>query len=821
MSSNRRLLVILVLAVAVGAGLVVIALNERARQDYRSVLLLTRIGSLANEQTALEFEAIAAQSPVLLDVPVRLANLRRETEDTLALLGAADRPATVAVEAVYRQYTAILDEEFSLLTVGRISEARRLNVDRGADAFAALRAEVQKESARMQSRASLIGATSNAGSIAALAVAGAVMTLLILRLSQARLELTTVEQDALRQSERRTRSLIQNSSDVITVVRSDLSIQYQSASATRVLGRPPQETAGAQVTDWIHPDDRPATVALLRALIEKRAGDALVEFRVRHGDGSWRFTETAVVGLVDDPNVRGLVLNTRDISERKALEQQLAHQAFHDGLTQLANRALFQQNLERSLERRGTSQVAVLFLDLDGFKLVNDGLGHEVGDQLLVLVADRLRNAVRSSDLVARFGGDEFVVLLEDATPCSAEQAAQRLMSALQVPFKLSGREVYARASLGVALGGEDAQSADALLRNADVAMYMAKARGKNRFEFFEAAMRAASIERLEFEAEFVRALDSDELVLHYQPVISCAAGALVGFEALVRWQHPRRGLLQPAQFIGLAEETGMIRRLDQWVMRQACRQLSEWQKISPAQAGLEIGINLSAKQFQDPLLAVAVSDALAATGVDPGSVSMELTESALVDDVVATIDRMNELKALGVRLAIDDFGTGYSSLAYLLRFPVDTLKIDKAFVSSMTPDSREARLADAIAQLGHRLGLRVVAEGVETAWQLQFLKEGGCDLVQGYALSRPVTAEAATALVRGSLDRDVSSAVGGLVDQLGVRVGLERLRTEPKGHGDAVQPDIVGEGLELAEPSDGLQLVQPHDGVAEAVGLS
>ncbi len=450
--------------------------------------------------------------------------------------------------------------------------------------------------------------------------------------------------------------------------------------------------------------------------------------------------------------VVGRVWSFRDVTERHRLEDELAHQAFHDSLTGLANKALFRNRVEHGLARttrRGTL-LAVLFLDLDNFKTVNDSLGHTVGDELLVAVAKRLEGCLRTMDTAARLGGDEFAVLLEDlGSRVEAMSVADRLITASAKPFGAAGREVFVGASIGVAFSEGDLSS-DQLLRNADLAMYRAKACGKGRVETFEVEMHAAAVERLELEADLRRALVGDELVLHYQPVVALDTGVIAGMEALVRWNHPERGLLPPSLFIPLAEETGLVQELGRQVLFEACRQTRLWQIDHPNDPPLEVNVNLSPHQLAQEGLLEQVAGALESSGLPASSLVLEITEGVMMGDTEATIRRLGCLKALGVSLAVDDFGTGYSSLSYLQRLPIDVLKIDRAFVAAIDSTDDEATLPRAIVSLAQALGLRCIAEGVETAAQLDILTRLGCDRAQGYYLCTPTHGEALGEVLRG-----------------------------------------------------------------------
>jgi diguanylate cyclase (GGDEF)-like protein len=504
------------------------------------------------------------------------------------------------------------------------------------------------------------------------------------------------------------------------------------------------------VEQLVHPDEFVAKVSELYALPDAESRDT-VEFL----DGRV-FERFSLPQRVEGRTV-GRVWSFRDITERVRLEHELSHQAFHDRLTGLANQALFRDRVDHALTRssRDESPVAVLFVDLDNFKTVNDSLGHTVGDELLVVVADRLRGCLRTSDTAARMGGDEFAVLLEDAhTPREAEEVAQRIIDSFARPWGMDGLEVFVSASVGIAFAVRESSS-DQLLRNADLAMYTAKRLGKNRFETYRTEMHAAAVDRLELEGALRHGLDRNELTVHYQPIVSLVSGQIVGVEALVRWHHPDKGLIEPSAFVPLAEDTGLIIELGRQVLVTACADARQWQTRHPMHRNLYVSVNVSPRQLQSDLVARHVREALATSALDPGHLVLEITETAMMRDTESTIEKLRELKDLGARLAVDDFGTGYSSLSYLQRFPVDILKIDRAFISTIETDTNDVQLAPAIVGLARTLGLRAIAEGVETAAQAEALKTVGCELAQGYYYSRPVTAEGLdTLLAKPIMDR-------------------------------------------------------------------
>lgn len=566
------------------------------------------------------------------------------------------------------------------------------------------------------------------------------------------------EQLGRRQSEDRFRSLVQNSSDVIAVISPSGTITYMSPSSKRVFGQDASLLVGRSLKELIHPEDAVRFLDALDRQTRLATGGALIEARWRQCDGSWQHLETAVSNLLFDPNVQGVVLNSRDITERKALEERLVHEAFHDALTGLANRALFTNRVRHAFTRlngEGEDEGChVLFLDLDGFKTINDSLGHAVGDQLLTAVADRILGCVGPADTAARLGGDEFAILLEGCDESRANAVAQCMIDKLQTPFQLPGVEVKVQGSVGIA-STSHADSGDDLLRNADVAMYVAKSRGKGRCAVYEASMHAVVIDRMELEVDLQRAIDQGALEVHYQPIVSLETGRILGVEALVRWNHPQRGMMSPVQFVPLAEETGLIVPLGRWILRQCCLQVRAWQERYPELAALSVNVNVSARQLQGQGLDEHVREALSESGLNPSSLVLELTESVWMqgEDV---INRLKALKALGVRLAIDDFGTGYSSLGYLRSLPVDIVKIDKFFVDGLSEGAEGTAIVRAIVEMVRTLRLETIAEGVETPSQVAELARLSCDMGQGYLFTRPVPAARIDALLSDNPSRNL-----------------------------------------------------------------
>jgi diguanylate cyclase (GGDEF)-like protein/PAS domain S-box-containing protein len=498
----------------------------------------------------------------------------------------------------------------------------------------------------------------------------------------------------------------------------------------------------------VHEDDRPRVIEEIEQAVDG-GKDFTYEARIVRPDNSVRLIH-ALGRMADGPDgsVTRTVGTVQDITDRKSLEDKIQHQAFHDSLTGLANRELFIDRVGHALTRqtRAGTPLAVLFLDLDDFKTVNDSLGHRAGDDLLVDVSRRIAEALRPGDTVARLGGDELAILLEDLDGIDgAVFVADRVTGLFDRPFVIDGSELFVHASIGIAFSGPgDGRSPDDLLRDADIAMYEAKRSGKGTFQLFEVGMRVAASERLSLRADLQRAVENGELFLHYQPIVGVVDGVVKGVEALVRWQHPQRGLVPPLDFIPFAEESGLIVPIGRWVLSEACRTAALWDSPDAP----SISVNVSAVRFRHAGFVEELKEVLEESGLPPERLVIEITESALVEDVERVVDRLEELKALGVQLAIDDFGTGYSSLSYLKDFRVDVLKIDKAFIDSIALGPEDSALARAVMRLGQSLGLTIVAEGVEEDEQADVLRRLGCPLAQGYLFSRPVDAAAVAGLI-------------------------------------------------------------------------
>lgn len=550
--------------------------------------------------------------------------------------------------------------------------------------------------------------------------------------------------ETLHESEKRFRSIIESANDAIVLADQHGQIISWNKSAETIFGYAKEEAIN-QPFSFLLPEricngqefgiEQLFSSGWLNAggAVElsglRRSGE---EFPLEISLSSWETKEGAFYS--------GII---RDVTERKALENQLTHQALHDPLTGLANRVLFRNRVEHALSRvdRRHKTIAVLFLDLDNFKTINDSLGHAAGDQLLVSVAERLQLCLRSSDTAARLGGDEFAVLIEDAQGGDeAVLVAERLLDVLRPSFQIDGKEVFVSTSIGIAAANTGKENPEDLLRNADVAMYIAKKNGRGCYVVFENNMHSALIKRLELESDLRRAIEREEFFLNYQPIIDLQTQKMTGMEALVRWHHPGCGIIPPLEFIPIAEETGLIVPLGRWILETACRQANIWYRKHLEGRPFTLTVNLSGGQFEQQDLVETVAAALEVSGLPPGSLVLEITENMMLHNTEATIQKLQRLKELGIRLAIDDFGTGYSSLSYLQRFPVDILKIDKSFVDKINVGKEGAAVARAIITMSEALQLRTVAEGIEKPEQISELKKIGCELGQGYHFARPLS---------------------------------------------------------------------------------
>jgi diguanylate cyclase (GGDEF)-like protein/PAS domain S-box-containing protein len=561
---------------------------------------------------------------------------------------------------------------------------------------------------------------------------------------------------ALRESEERYALAVEGANDGLWDWNIKSGTMYFSPRWRSMLGYGERE-GFEEPDDWfhrVHTDDVEALIQDLRAHLNGNTTHFENEHRIRHRDGTYRWMLTRGLAVRDPSGLAYRIAGSlTDVTNRKQAEEKLVHDAFHDVLTSLPNRALLLDRLGHAIrrgQRADDQHFATLFLDIDRFKMVNDSLGHSFGDHLLLEIAERLKSCVRPGDTVARLGGDEFVVLLEDiGGGDEAVQIAGRIQRSFTAPFTLRGEEVFATVSIGIALSNPNYQTPQEMLRDADTAMYRAKALGKSRYEIFEPGMHATVLARLKIENELRRAVERRELRLNYQPIVDLGTGHVSGFEALVRWEHPRKGLIMPAEFIAVAEETGMIGPLGMWVLEQACQQLQLWNTRHANGKQYSVSVNLSVRQFASRDLVLQIAEVLQNTKLDPSCLRLEITESAILenDDLVGKI--FAALKAMQVQLYLDDFGTGYSSLSYLHQLPVDALKIDRSFVSRLGMEEKHTGIVHSIVSLARSLNIDVIAEGVETPEQLAQLRQLGCGYAQGYLFAKPLTgADAETMII-------------------------------------------------------------------------
>lgn len=556
---------------------------------------------------------------------------------------------------------------------------------------------------------------------------------------------------ALRQSEERFRSAFDHAAGMALVGPNGKWIEV-NRSLSEILGYSEEELLSSDFQSITHHNDVSSVLEQLKHLKSGASNGLQMEKRFLHKNGNVIWVLLSVTRVNHSGRDSNFIFQIQDITDRKRAEERLVHDAFHDGLTGLPNRVLFMDHLKQSLGRaRGRKHLpfAVLFLDFDRFKLVNDSLGHMVGDQLLIAISGRLKANVRPGDTVARLGGDEFTILLEDLNQSDeVEVVAARLLKSLSLPFNLAGREVFTTASIGIAHSTMGYHYAEDMLRDADIAMYRAKTLGKARFEVFDPSMHANAVNLLRIETDLWRAIERDELYLEYQPIVSLETGKISGFEALLRWRHPSLGVVPPSDFITIAEETGLIVPIGTWILEEASRQVHRWKTFEQTNPKIFISVNLSAKQFMKADFAADVQRIIETMEIDPGCIKLEITESMVMNKVESTITTLAQLQEIGVETSIDDFGTGYSSLSYLPRFPISTLKVDRSFVNSLGENNENLEIVRTIVMLAHNLKMKVVAEGVESIEQLAQLRRMKCEFAQGFFFSRPLSGTEATHLI-------------------------------------------------------------------------
>jgi diguanylate cyclase (GGDEF)-like protein/PAS domain S-box-containing protein len=542
-------------------------------------------------------------------------------------------------------------------------------------------------------------------------------------------------------NERLFQALIENSTEGVVLLDREGLIIYISPTVTEMLGYVPSEFHNRNAFELMHPDDVPRVVSIFKKILTLKPGEIMTaEYRYKHRNGSWRWIEARSNNLLDEEAIGGVVVNYRDVTEQKSAESRAYYHLYYDGLTDLPNRNHFYQQLEARAAAGAADKkmFAVVFLDLDRFKYINESLGHAIGDRLIQEVGMRMRQCIGAEDFLAKMGGDSFGVIINRVD--NAEDVGrfcQGVIESLKHPFDLDDHELYVTPSLGVALFPFDGENGSALMRNAEAALYKAKEAGRNNYQFYVPNMNAKTFERLNFENTLRRALSNNEFVVYYQPQIDLGTGRIVQMEALIRWIHPGLGLVMPDEFIELAEVTGLIEQIGEWVLRESVRQVKAWHDAGFGP--VRLAVNVCSRQLKQKNFAAILAAILDECGFDPKFLELELTESAIFDNNSNSLNALYELKRQGLTLALDDFNTGYSSLAYINSLPIDVLKIDKTFVEGIPLNEKDTAIANSIINLGHSLNMAVIAEGVENAEQLQFLKQQKCDLVQGYLISRPL----------------------------------------------------------------------------------
>ncbi|MGD8191280.1 sensor domain-containing protein [Brevibacillus ginsengisoli] len=542
------------------------------------------------------------------------------------------------------------------------------------------------------------------------------------------------------------RLIAENTHDLIALVDLNGWIRFASPSHFKILGYLPEKYQGTSCYQYIHPDDHHRLRGVKSELMQQKHS-AKTDFRILHSDGHWKEIESLIFPVfLSEEGVECLLIVAQEITERKLDQQKIQYLAYNDPLTELPNRLAFRERLEEIITDGRTQEIAVLFLDIDRFKIVNDALGHPKGEYLLRDVGKRITTQLRRQDMLAKISGDEFTIILTDTSQEQASGMAERILRQFHEPFFVEGHEFFITATIGISMYPNDGQTVDQIERNSNTAMVHAKLNGGNQFQCYLPSMNRRSVERLMMENSIRRALDKEEFDVYYQPQVDLSTGRIMGLEALIRWKHPEKGMISPATFIPLAEETGLILRIGEWVLRKACSQIKAWHEAGFPR--VPVSVNLSPRQFVKMDLADSIKNILKETGLEPEWLELEITESVLMQNSDANIAVLRDLRDFGIRISIDDFGTGYSSLGYLKRFPIDCLKIDQSFIRDMTKSREDAAIATAIITLAHNLNLRVIAEGIETEEQAVFLRSQRCNAMQGYLFSPPIPAHQCVALL-------------------------------------------------------------------------
>ncbi|WP_340084520.1 EAL domain-containing protein [Siminovitchia sp. FSL H7-0308] len=549
-------------------------------------------------------------------------------------------------------------------------------------------------------------------------------------------------EESIRKSEERYRLITENSLDLIATIDPEGNFLYVSPSHQAVVGMDRSQQKSGKLYDWIHPEDRDLIKNEVRKLVDKQKSSSIMEFRLQAANGKVIFAETKISAITNEGGlIKKLLFATRDMTDRKNWEQKIYHLAYHDTLTDLPNRRLFMNNLDKAISSLNKQdKLAILFIDLDRFKYINDSFGHDMGDYILIEAAQRIKQALRSTDLVARLGGDEFTVILPQIEDVEMVKAiAEKIQQKFKEPIQIPGEQLYLSCSIGIALYPENGRNADDLLKRADTALYTVKERGRSGFALFKHEMEEKSLERIMLENELTKAVKEEQFHLDYQPKLDFSNNELIGMEALVRWNHPELGMIPPNKFIPIAEETGLIIPIGEWVIREACKQNKSWQDLG--YPPLTISVNISVRQLEQTNLLGTIQQILAETGLDPQWLEIEVTESIL-SDLENAADILQKIRDFGVQISIDDFGTGYNSFSYIKHLPIDTVKIDSTFVRDIQNSEESQAIIEAILVLARTLGINVVAEGVESKSQLHFLEKEGCNQGQGYLFSKPVASD-------------------------------------------------------------------------------
>jgi diguanylate cyclase (GGDEF)-like protein/PAS domain S-box-containing protein len=737
---GRVVMTLVTLALIVAAAYGTVHLKHIGERGVRAERDLQGVATELQLQDALEWRAIGGRES-LLKVGNELGESRRRVAGLVRQAVKEGLPASAQEHliAAHLQYTQAVDGELTLLSQGLIGQAETFDDSDVDPAFSAVQAVLAGYADEMADTAARAETISDVGILLSVTLA-----MLLVGALRSRRRLAEARQEQVLHSEVRYRTLIDQSADIVMVIDRQGTPMFLSPAAERFFPRPPDgELTGRDLARSVHPEDRKSLLATLGSL-DDVGGGTRVEIRVaadpqEHG---WRHFEVSIQDLYADPAVAGIVLTGHDVTDRRALQREVEHRALHDSLTGLPNRALLQDRLAQALrtaQREGTV-AGLLLIDLDRFKEINDTLGHHYGDQLLAQVGPRLVESLRRMDTVARLGGDEFAVLLPVVQDVeSATAVAHKLQVALSRPFHVQGVQLDVEASIGLVISGAHGNDASTLIQRADIAMYVAKKRNLG-VSTYDRQIDSNTPQRLALLGDLRRALQDDELFLHFQPKVDLRTGLLCGAEALLRWQHPERGLIPPVDFIPLAENTGLIGALTHRVLDLALTQTRVWADTGHP---LQVAVNLSARNLLDEALDTTVSDLLARHGVGAELLKLEVTESAIMTDPTRATELLQRLAAQGLMISIDDFGAGYTSIRQLKELPISELKVDQSFVTDMESDPSNAVIVRSVIELGHNLGLSIVAEGVESRAGLNQLAGYGCDVVQGYFISRPMSADA------------------------------------------------------------------------------